>query len=177
MKKLRYLRWLFLVSVAGFVTSCGSLSSEDWFAGRHFHDAAEADVIVRFYGWNSIHLLRPDVREDGFLPKLDREGVARKLDRPDLGRGLAVVLMGYMFTKAEETQLIHDWDTLFSARGFRRVVLLRASSSDKVDGLLILHDSVMSAIHAEPQEFAVKVAAVPAAARADAANSSGRSVR
>lgn len=177
MKKMRYLNWLFLVFVAGLASSCSTLSPDDTIYAKRFHEADAASLVVRFYSWKAIHIVHPDIRENGFLPSLDRESIGERLDRPEIGRELAVVVLGYMFTKAEESDLIHFWDGLLHGRGFRRVVLIRAGFKNQIDGLPIVYESAMSAGHEPPAKAADPVAALATAAGADAANSSGRSGR
>lgn len=116
------------------------------------------------------------MRENGFLPLLDRDAVARRLDRLDSGRDLAVVVMGFMFTSVQESALFHDWNSLLSGHGFRRVVVVRASFKKGIDGLPVLYDSAMAAAHDDSNKFAATLAALPPAARANVAYPSGNSV-
>jgi hypothetical protein len=178
MEELKYLRWMLLASVAGLLVSCSSLAPEATTSRGRFHEYASANLVLRFYSWDSIHMTRPDTRENGFLPLLDRESVTRQLGRPDLGRDLAVVIMGFMFTAAQESALFHDWESLLvGERGFRRVVVVRASFKNRIDGLPILYDSAMAAAYDNQPKVAATVAALPAALGADVADSSGRSLR
>jgi len=171
----RYLQGAFLVLLTATAVSCSSLTSEN--AAVRFRDGAWANVVVRFYGWDSIQIMRPDVREDGFLPMLNRENVTEKLDQTIVQHDLAVVVFGYMHTNAEEVQLIRDWNTLLQERGFKRVVLLRAGFKDKIDGLPIVSDSAMSAAHDEPEKYAATLAALSAPVGANVAYPSGSPVR
>jgi len=177
MKKTRYLKWLFLASLAGLAASCGTLSTDDALYAKRFHEADTANVVVRFYSWKAIHVVWPDIREDGFLPLLDRESVGGRLDRPDVGHELAVVVLGYMFTKAEEADVIRFWDDLMHGHGFRRVVLVRAGVKNQIDGLPIIHESAMNPIHEPSAKAAEPVAALATAVGADATNSPGGPVR
>jgi hypothetical protein len=161
--------------LAGLATSCASFQQTA--TAPRFYEGAAADVVVRFYAWDSINIMRPDVRENGFLPLLDRDGAVRKLERPDIGRGLAVVVLGNLLTSAQESELIRDWDALLIERGFRRVVLLRAGSKDKINGLLVVHDSAMAAANDERTRVAETFAAVTSPAGADVAHPSGYSIR
>jgi hypothetical protein len=177
MEKLKYFRWMLLASMAGLLASCSSLTPEATTARGRFHEEASADLVLRFYSWDSIHMTRPDTRENGFLPMLNRESVAFQLDRPDLRRDLAVVVMGFMFSTAQESALFQNWQTLLGDRGFRRVVLVRAGFKNKIDGLPILYDSAMAAAYDNQSKVTATVAALPAAARADVADSPGHTVR
>jgi hypothetical protein len=177
MKKIKFLRWFTLTTAAGLAASCSTMPVDDMTYAPRFHEGADADVVVRFYSWKAIQVLRPDIREDGFLPLLDRNTVGEKFDRPGLGRNLAVVVVGYMFTKAEEADLVGYWNTLLRERGFRRVVLVRAGFKNEIDGLPIVHDSAMSAAHEPPVPSAAPVARFASAAGADAPHPSSRFVR
>jgi hypothetical protein len=168
---------MLLASAATLLASCGSLAPEATTGRGRFHEATSADLVLRFYSWDSIHMTRPDTRENGFLPLLNRENLAGQLDRPDLGHDLAVVVMGFMFSNAQESELFHDWKTLLDERGFRRIVLLRAGFKNKIDGLPILYDSAMAAAYDDHARVTTTVAALPAAAGANVADPSGRSLR
>jgi len=177
MKKFQYLRWVLLASVVALMPSCSSVFPDGAGTRARFHDGAAANVVVRFYSWDLIHMTRPDTRENGFLPLLNREGVAHELGRPDVGRDLAVVVMGYLYSIDQEAQLFQDWKALLGERGFRRVVLVRAGHRDEIDGLIIVRDSAIAAANDEQRTVAATFAALPAAAGADVADSSGHSVR
>ncbi len=175
MNKIRFLRVLLLVLLSGLLVSCGSISTAK--KGARFHDGASANVVVRFYDWNSIHIVRPDIREGGYLPLLDRDGVARTLDHVKVGQDLAVIVLGYMFSNAQEAEMIGYWNTLLRERGFRRVVVVRAGFKDEIDGLLIVHDSAMTAAHDQSGKVTATFAALPAPVGTDVAHPSGGPVR
>ena len=105
-----------------------------------------ANVVLHFYRWDSIYITRPDIREGGFLPLLDRQNVVRKLERRDIDHNVAVVILGYRYSRTEQENLIRDWQSLLRAEGFRRVVFLRADrrNQDQIDGLPILCDSAIA---------------------------------
>lgn len=175
MNNIRFQRALLLVLLSGLLVSCGSLSTAK--KGARFHDGASANVVVRFYDWDSIHIVRPDVREGGYLPLLDRDGVARTLGHVNVGNDLAVVVLGYMLSNAQEAEMIGFWNTLLREHGFRRVVMLRAGFKDEIDGLLIVHDSAMTAAHDQSGKGAATFAALPTPVGADVAHPSGGPVR
>lgn len=168
---------MLLAAVAGLMASCSLVPPDATNTGARFHDGASANMVVRFYSWDSIHMTRPDTRENGFLPLLNREGVARELGRPEVGRDLAVVVLGYLYSTDQETQLFQDWKALLGERGFRRVVLVRAGHQYEIEGLIIVRDSAIAAADDQQRKVAATFAAIPATARADVADSSGHSVR
>ncbi len=168
---------MLLASVAGLLTSCSSLPPEATTSYGRFREAASADCVVRFYSWDTIQITHPDTRENGFLPLLNREDVRRQLARSDLELDLAVVVVGFMFSTAQESALLQDWNTLLRERGFRRIVMLRAGFRDQIDGLPVLYDSVMAAAHDDESKYAATIAALPASARANVAYPPGHSFR
>ena len=136
---------MLLASVAALVASCSSVSSDGTGPRARFHEGAAANVVVRFYSWDLIQMTRPDTRENGFLPPLNRQSVVRELGRPDIGRDLAVVVMGSLYSIDQETQLFQDWKALLAERGFRRLVLVRAGHKYEINGLIILRDTALAA--------------------------------
>lgn len=141
-------------------------------AQKRFHEGAATDLVLRFNRWDTIHMLRPDSRQAGFLPILARADVERELKTRRLGRNLAVVVVGFLFSQEQEAQLARDWEALLSGHGFRRVVLLRTGSGNDIDGLPIVHDSAIAAGNETPSAAATNRPR-PSAARADVAHSSG----
>jgi hypothetical protein len=143
-------------------------------ARLRFHESASADLILRFNRWHAIYMMRPETGAGGFLPILNRADLERDLKAQRLEHNLAVVIVGAPFSPEQEAKLARDWDALLAGDGFRRVVLLQAGLGKDTDGLLILHDSGIAAAHDQPVTVTSAHAALPAAARADAAHPPGR---
>ena len=141
-------------------------------AQKRFRDGAAADLILRFNRWDTIHMLRPDSRQAGFLPILTRTDVERELKTRSMGQNLAVVVIGLLCSREQEAELAREWDALLLGNGFRRVVLLRTGPGKDIDGLLIVHDSGIAAGHETPAATATNRPRPPAT-RADAAHPSG----
>lgn len=138
-----------------------------------FYEGARADVILKFNRWDTIHLLRPDSREGGFLPILTRADVEAELKTQHVNRELAVVVLGFLFPPDLESLYVGEWDALLSSLGFKRIVVLRTGVSRDIDGLLIIHDSAIAAGH-DRQRTTAPLAALPAPAGAHAADPSRR---
>lgn len=151
-------------------TSCSTLSP-----GR-FYDGKSAEVILQFFGWESIYMTRPDTRQAGFLPLLSRDQVEQELKQRNIPRNLAVVVIGNTYSQVQVAQLAAEWKALLHKQGFRRVVLLRAGAGDGIDGLPIIEDSVISSAH-DTQSRTSTIASLPPAAGADAAHSSVGTIR
>lgn len=171
-----------LLLVVGLVglSSCSLTPPDQAGLGPPFREGDAAALIVRFYGWNSIQIMRPDTRENGFLPVLDREGVVarlRSLQKAD--RNLAVVVLGAMFSKTQEQEIIQQWHQIVDPCGYPRLVVLRAGFKDNINGLRVVYDSAMNRADAPPTDGPAlrAFAQIAAAAGADGAHSPGAAVR
>ena len=137
-----------------------------------FYENAQADVILKFNRWDTIHLLRPESREGGFLPILTRTDIDAELKTQRVNHDLAVVVLGFLFPLSLEAQYASEWDALLSAQGFKRVVVLRIGARRDTDGLLVVRDSAIAAAHDKPWT-ATPIAVLPAAFGAHVADPSG----
>jgi hypothetical protein len=146
-------QFLGLIGCLAFSTSCSTISF-----GR-FHEENSANLILHFYGWDSIYMTRPDTRQDGFLPLLSRAEVERELKQRVLVRDLAVVVIGNTYPALETAQIADEWKQILAAQGFHRVVFLRAGEGDGLDGLSIIEDYTISSAP-EPQGRAAGPAAL-----------------
>jgi hypothetical protein len=155
MKKLSLL--LLLAFVALTFTGCAPLNPSVTDNLPRFHESKSADLVVIYYAEKSIFITKPDTRENGFLPLLSRENVSEYLGRPEIGRDLGVVIIGQMTSVAEQATLMDNWQVELTQRGFHRIVCLRAGASDeRIDGLPVLRDSVVTT----PSATTTTVAAV-----------------
>jgi len=135
-----------------------------------FHESKSADVALVFSSWDTILLTKPDSHENGFYPILTRENVVSKINHYSTGHDLAVVTLNDVKDPQEQAAIIHDWETLLGNCGFHRVVFLRAGRSNNIDGLPIVHDSVIAGVRDDSEKFIAAAATVPSAYRADAAH-------
>jgi len=153
------------------VTSCGTTSPQARQAGRRFHEGEAVDVVFRFYSWNTIFVTRPMFREQGFLTIFNRNNLVRVLERRDIGRGMAAVIVGHTYSTAQECDMIRDWNAILGERGFERVVFLRSGRQNKINGLTVVYDSAASTAYDLRGESAITVASVPPASGASMADS------
>jgi len=135
------IRWALMALFPLFIVSCGSLDGQSGTSTR-FHDSDRANLVVIYYGPASVYITKPDTREGGFLPLKTKTDVLQDIQRPDIGRDLAVVVVGYW---GNIDQTMQDWQTDLAQRGYRRVVFLRSGRvSDDIDGLMVLRDSAIA---------------------------------
>jgi hypothetical protein len=130
-----------LVSALFLLASCASAPFQSADAGRRFHESATANVVLRFYGWQTIAMVQPEYREEGFIRHMRREELGAAFDRFNLRRDLAVVVWGWLYSQQQTAELVEGWRTFLKSQGFKRVVCLRADGSSRIDGLLIIHDT------------------------------------
>src|ERR1041385_6240956 len=106
-----------LLSILLF-TSCSSTPANPH--GR-FHEEAQADVILRFAGWNSIRITKPDTTEAGFMPVYNFEEAQKVLAKTAIGKNLAVVICGFAYKTDEEAKQQSTWSSVLGGLGYRRV--------------------------------------------------------
>jgi len=157
MKMISLLRCAGLATLAWFVVSCAPLTPQA--AGPRFHEAGSANVVLLYSSEQSIFITKPDTRENGFLPILSRGDVLHSVARPEIGRDLAVVVMGFM-SPENQAALIQSWQADLSAQGFRRIVCLAGNGESQIDGLLVLRDSAIAMRDVAPDPSALTVAAI-----------------
>lgn len=114
-----------------------------------FREGDRADIVLRFYRWDTIHLLRPDSRQAGFLPILTRDTLEGELKSRLVNKELAVVLFGRLIPGPLETQQAVEWVEFLSRLGFKRTVILRGGTNNDIDGLPVVRDSAVAAAHSE----------------------------
>ena len=185
MRKPWFLLGVTLASVAWLVGSCASVGPKQT-AGEilpRFHDGATADMVLRFFTWDSIYMTKPDPRAGGFLPLYARDDIGREVKRRNINRHTAVVVMSLFYRDpAQVAQLCREWTTYLNEQGFRRVVILHAGPGSDIDGLPVLRDSTIAGVHVaasndkQPRVGSAN-ATVAAAAGAHVANPSGSAVR
>jgi hypothetical protein len=106
-----------------------------------FHDAHAANVVLRFSSWDYTFLVRPEFREDGYYHQLTRNDIVPTLRRLEVPRDMAVVTVGWGWSPDQLNRVVADWKTLLTQSGFRRVVIVRSTSDNKLDGAILVDDS------------------------------------
>src|SRR5690242_19024570 len=116
-----------LGAVSTLLYSCASTQMVD--TRPRFHEAAGANVVLKFNSWDYISMIQPDYRDNGFQHQIKRDELTAALDRFNVARGTAVVVMGWTYdTRLPE--VLADWKSVLRANGFQRLVVLRMNSDD-----------------------------------------------
>jgi hypothetical protein len=102
-----------------------------------FNEADQADLIIRYYSDDTSYVLKPTTTEGPFLSVLKKDAVLALAKRQP-GRQLAVVAMIHYENEGQSDAVKHDWTSLLTEAGYRRIIFLRASNGMKVNGLPIL---------------------------------------
>ena len=105
-----------------------------------FHEEEKAEVVLRFAGWSSIRMLKPDTTEDGFMPVFNFEDAQRALAKPSIGRGLVVVVCGFGYNPEDEAVQQRKWSTVLGELGYQRVTFVRLGRGRRINGWAILNE-------------------------------------
>jgi hypothetical protein len=135
-KALNLLRYAAGPLAALFLCSCDTTPGHV----AHFHQQSDCDAIVRFSSWDLITIAKPDTREAGYLPLYKQAGAQQVLARSDVGRRLAVVICGSLFSLRQEADLQEKWASILGGLGYQRDIFLRAGYHNQVDGLAIIRE-------------------------------------
>ena len=92
---------------------------------------------MRYYSEGTSYVLKPKKTDGPFLTIHDKAAVL-DLAKQQPGRQLAVVVLIHYVTESEAEKVKHDWTTLLTEIGYKRVVFLRALNGMEVTGLLVL---------------------------------------
>jgi hypothetical protein len=125
-----------LLLVVLLMTSCAT-SRTPITALPRFSEEAQADLVIRYYSDDTSYVLKPTMTEGPFLSILRKDAVLA-LAKQQPGRQLAVVALIHYGNESESDAVKHDWASLLTEAGYRRVVFLRARNDMKVNGLPVL---------------------------------------
>ncbi|HWD93152.1 MAG TPA: hypothetical protein VG938_12480 [Verrucomicrobiae bacterium] len=109
----------------------------------HFVDDGSVNAVLQFSSWDYTFLVRPQYLEDGYLQQVRRENLNGIFDQLHVQRGMAVVVVGWTYNGEMLTQLVADWKKILGDCGFQRVVVLRAQLGKKLNGSVIVDDSIL----------------------------------
>jgi type IV pilus biogenesis protein CpaD/CtpE len=123
--------------VALLFTSCALHPPSQFSALPRFNEAEQADVIIRYYSDDTSYLLKPAATEGAFMTILKKDAVLA-LAKQQPSRELAVVALIHYASDTQAQEVKHDWTSLLTEAGYRRIVFLHARNSMKVNGLPVL---------------------------------------
>jgi hypothetical protein len=107
-------------------------------------------------------MTQPDAHEGRFLTIFNRDNIAAEITRRVANHNLAVIVMGDLYNPDQEAALFSEWKSLLGSCGFQRVVFLRFGRGKQIDGLPIVHDSVIGSVN-DSGKTITTLAAVPSA--------------
>jgi hypothetical protein len=125
-----------LLLAALLLTSCASPRSRTAALPR-FSEADQANLIIRYYTDDTSYVLKPAATDGPFLTILNKDAVLALAKRQP-SRQLAVVALIHYGAESQADAVKHDWTSLLTEAGYRRVVFLRASNGMRVNGLPVL---------------------------------------
>jgi hypothetical protein len=131
------------VTVSLFLGGC-STPEEAANRPRRFHEASKVNVVLQFSSWDYTFLVQPRYHENGFLRQVRRESIGQVFDQFQVRRDLAVVVVGWNYDAEQMNRLMGEWKSILGRCGFRRVVFLRSTVDNELNGSLIVDDSTLS---------------------------------
>jgi hypothetical protein len=139
---------LLVAALCLFLAGCGTPGSS---AGntRRFHEGSRVDAVLQFSSWDYTFLVKPRYDENGFLRQVRRDNLSQVLERFNVSRGLAVVVIGWSYGPKELDELVAAWKNIMGGCGFRRVVFLRSNAHNELNGSLVIDDSTLSLASAQ----------------------------
>jgi hypothetical protein len=125
-----------LLLVLLIATACST--SPDCRLGR-FHQADQANLVVRYYSDNTSYVLKPAITNASFLTILGKNAVL-DVAKQQPRRELAAVILVHYEAECESQAVRKDWASLLRAAGYQRVVFLRAPGNMQINGLPIVEE-------------------------------------
>ncbi|HLP77487.1 MAG TPA: hypothetical protein VK327_11285 [Candidatus Paceibacterota bacterium] len=141
---------LFAVSVLVVTLTGCSTTQQRADKSPRFREGRDANVVLRFSSWDYTFMSKPFYAEDGFMQQVRRESLNQVLNKFQVERGMAVVVVGWQYNDEVLGRLVSDWKNILGGDcGFQRVVILRASKNQQLNGSVIVEDaSISKSLHA-----------------------------
>lgn len=108
-----------------------------------FTDEDSVNAVLQFSSWDYTFLVRPQYARDGYLQQVNGRNLAGVLNRLHVRRGTAAVVVGWTYNGDTLTGVVSDWKKILSDCGFQRVVVLRAQLGNKLNGSVVVDDSIL----------------------------------
>ncbi len=132
-----------LLGLSLFITGCATTQTATNQApeGKRFREGRNADVVLRFSSWEYTFMTKPFYAEDGFMQQVQRDTLGNVLNKFEIERDMAVVVVGWQYNGDVLKQIVADWKSTLGSCGFNRVVVLRASKNSQLNGSVIVEDA------------------------------------
>ena len=133
----------FVLSISGCATRQMELTTYGGAndSGPLFTEEGSVNAVLQFSSWDYTFLVRPQYTESGYLQQVHRETLNDVLNRLNVRRGTAVVVVGWTYNGDNLKKLVTDWKGILNGCGFQRVVILRAQLGNSLNGSVIIDDS------------------------------------
>ena len=145
MKKLYLVvRWVLGAVLILSVAGCSTTSSPESFdSSQRFHDESSVNAVLHFASWDWTFLVKPEYSENGFLGRVRPDNLNHVFDQLNVRRGTAAVVVGWTYNGEALDKLVADWKSILGRCGFQRVVILRAQDENRLNGSVIIDDSIL----------------------------------
>lgn len=108
-----------------------------------FVDEDSVNAVLQFSSWDYTFLVRPQYSEAGYLQQVSGKNLEGVLDRMHVRRGTAAVVVGWTYNGDTLAGVVSDWKKILGECGFQRVVVLRAQLGNKLNGSVVVDDSIL----------------------------------
>lgn len=138
MMKLKSVVLLSVLSL--FLAGCATTQESAQQVPR-FSEGRHANVVLRFSSWDYTFMSKPFHAEGGFMQQVRPETFGSVLNRYQVDRNMAVVVVGWQYNGAQLDEVVSGWKQALSGCGFQRVVFLRATKTSELNGAIIVEDT------------------------------------
>ena len=101
------------------------------------------NAVLHFSSWDYTFLVQPQYIEDGYLQQVRRENIRGIFDKLNVRRGTVVVVVGWTYSGETLDHLVTDWKSILGGCGFQRIVVLRPQAGGKLNGSVIVEDTIL----------------------------------
>ena len=156
MKKLYFgLRLTLLAVFSLFIAGCAT-TQQSASNVRRFNEARSASVVLRFSSWDYTFLVQPFYCDNGgFLQQLKHDDIRPTVQRLNVSHDMAVVTVGWNYQDEVLDKVVSDWKSILDGCGFRRIVFLRATADQSLNGAVVIEDSQQQFASAAPRTAAL----------------------
>jgi len=129
-----------LIALAGILALATSCATNQQASGPRFYEESAANLVIRYSSDQTIFRLKPDGHDGPYYHIFTRQQLCEADAKRAGRRDLAVVLIGWQWSAELDQQIKQGWVDSLTKLNYRRIVILRASESDQVNGLRVVED-------------------------------------